>query len=236
MAPTESHIWGLEVETEALRAVVLLNGYPVFMPTDTGGRNAAYKLNPWIIEGDNVLRARLGRERDGLSLSPEAYFEMKAYHTVHGTLPTAADLIARYEWDPGEQEIAPDGVAIETLVGKCRGTLAAKDCDGLLALMSLYAAETSAALDVPMERAEQPLRDYLEPYFDDERWEMAPIDYGALPLLPVCGGRIVLVMAPGGGPVLRGQIRVDEGEEPPLPPVGMQLAVSNLGGTWTVVR
>lgn len=270
MTAQPSHpIWGLEVQTEGLRAVVLLNGYPVFMPTDTGGRTTSLKLNPHIVEGDNEIAVRLGRELDGADLGPRADFSMKAYHTVKGVAPTEEDYVARYEWDPDAQELEPDGmtdafrqrfavppkrafgrwawqdaipfvagdrVAVEHLVGKCRRALEERDVDTLLALLSLYAAETSIALNVPIPEAEQLLREYLEPYFGDDRFEMAPLDYGSMPLIPVCDGRIVLVMAPGGGPILQGQIRVDEGEEPPLPPVGMELAVSNLGGTWTVVR
>jgi hypothetical protein len=262
-------MWGLEVQTQALRALVLLNGYPVFMPTDTGPRTTACKLNPQIIEGENLLQVRLGREADGAVLTPRADFELSVYHAPAGGPPGSKIGVARYEWEAGRDEIQPDGmtdlfehcfdvepdqafgrwqwqdavvfeegerVAIETLVGKCRAALADRKVDDLLALMSLYAVEMSTALGVPVEEAEQELREYLQPYFADDRWEMAPLDYGALPLMPVCGGRIVLVMAPGGGPVLRGQIRVEEDEEPPLPPLGMEVSVSNLGGTWTVVR
>ncbi len=264
-----SHIiWGIDVQCQELRSLALLNGYPVVMPVDAGEHIMSAKLNPFIIEGPNELRIRLGRAEDGASLAATARYQADLFRTPHGVMRDDSSYLVRYEWDREEQELAEDGmtdvlthrfeaspadafgrwawqdalpfdpgqrVAIELLVGRCREALVERDPDKLLALLSLQLAETAHALGVRADELEQDLRDHLEPFFAADGWEVAPIDYGIVSLIPSTDGKLVLVMGHRGAPILQGQIVLDD-ESDPLPPFMMELCVSNLDGTWTVVR
>lgn len=262
-------IVGLDVSARGLRALVLINGYPVFMPRDTAPIFGAYNINSQIIEGDNELRVRLGRANDGAELSPEDELSLELFRTPHGVERSEQSYLVRYTWDRDEQELELDGmtdvlthrfhvppasafgrwawqdaaaftegdrVAIETLVGRVRQALEQRDADLVTALLGASFAELALALDVRTDQLELAIREELKPYFEHDGWQVDPIDYGVVSLIPACEGRIVLVMGHQGVPILRGRVVVPEDEEPPLPPYELELAVSNLGGTWTVVR
>ncbi|MBW2458573.1 MAG: hypothetical protein JRI68_29005, partial [Deltaproteobacteria bacterium] len=96
--------------------------------------------------------------------------------------------------------------------------------------------ETAQALDLPPGELEQNLRDHLAPFFAADGWEVAPIDYGIVSLIPSTDAKLVLVMGHRGTPVLQGQIVLDDEEAEPPPPFMMELCVSNLDGAWMVVR
>ncbi len=262
-------VWGLDVHTEELRSLVLLNGYPAFMPADEEPCIASLKLNPWIVEGTNELRIRLGPARDGERLPVTASFKADVFRTPHGVERDDDSYLVRFEWNPDEHKLDKDGmtivlshlfevpshqafgrwawqdaipfdpgqrVAIELLVGKCRQALVDRDPDALVALLSLQLAELGQALDVPPDLLEQKLREHLEPFFAADGWEVAPIDYGVVSLVPAADGRIVLVVGRQGMPVLHGIIATDDEQEEEPPPFLMELAVSNLDHCWTVVR
>ena len=82
-------IFGLDVTSSGLRALVLVNGYPVFMPRDTAYIRGSYNTNPYIIEGTNELRVRLGRASDGADLGPEDEFAFDLFRVPHGVDRTA---------------------------------------------------------------------------------------------------------------------------------------------------
>jgi hypothetical protein len=134
----------------------------------------------------------------------------------------------RWAWqDASPFGPADEGDALALLLDLHRA-LAARDGAALDALTELKTGELARALDVPADELRDDQREHYEKLFAAPDYRVGPVDPTAARFAPSDDGRLVRVLAPDGGPPLRG---VANGRR-----FALGVTVSRVGGAMRVVR
>jgi hypothetical protein len=228
----------LEVACEGVLAEVRLNDVQVFRAKRAEPKTAEARLNPWVLEGANLLVARIEPEgtlnsfslsltRDGSALSRYRWDgEVEGWRHRF----TVRKAFGRWAWQdaPAAAPSAADRRAILALVKEAHRALAGRDAKALTRLTALSREELGRALGFDPDETAQGQEAFLESLFASRDWSPEAIDFAKLVLTPQAGGRIVTITDAAGKPPLRGAA---EGGRVALP-----MSVARVKGKWTIVR
>lgn len=246
------------IECEGLSSSVALNGGVLFHTYQAAPRGMRRRAEPWLRRGDNQLSVALAELTD--EDADERHLRVSLYRVPADREEPPDDnyLIVRYRWS--ENEAGLDGptftpvfrhrFSVQREVGpweweRARPIADGEEGDVIQAVAGLHAAMhqgatalTMALLGVRTEElarglgldhgaAESELAAYFDDFFGAEGWSLAPLS----PTLRVhreAGGQLVRVTDEHGGPPIIGGA---EGR-----PFAFETTLSNIDGTWVVVR
>ena len=115
---SSSFLYVVAVESHSLNFRVLVNDVPLKQALDGRGVNSQTNVNPWIVEGTNVLEVRLGSPSGG---GPEARagnsgsFQLRLFGGEHGRVPDPKDALVEFIWDAAAR---PLGETVATVFTK----------------------------------------------------------------------------------------------------------------------
>jgi hypothetical protein len=248
----------LHILSAGLWAEVTLNGWRPYRKRQAELRAFEHALDPWLLEGENVLEARLGplpKQDQGDDL----YFKVILCRRMPNHPPEVDDTMALFCWTPEEHPLE-DGVLtpvfsheftmreafghwawqdarpyaiqdrpeVEALVVMLHQALARRNLGTLMAALRLKQEEMSRAFALTLDRHVEGQEENLRALFAAPDWQMAPLDPAKLVIESSAGGRLVHVYHPDGEEPLRG------GGSGGLFALG--LTVSRIAGSWEVVR
>lgn len=251
-------IYALEVQCEALVVQVLLNGVAVFEEPRGAYRFTQLKVNPTIVDGENLLEVLAGPP-PGEEVGKDASLKVVVIKGPHGQPAGPDSNVITFDWNEGEHPLLPDQLtrvceepvpvdeghgrwawqdaapytpgddgAIAGLVMQAAQLLASRDQAGYGALLAVMNEEMGRALDVPPGELQADLAAALGELFAADDWQVQPVDPARLRYSPTAGGQLVRVTDELGNPPLRGAGGGQTFET--------ALTVSHLAQGWTIVR
>jgi hypothetical protein len=114
---SSSFLYVIEIESDPLNFQILLNDVPVKQSFEGRSLTSQTNINPWIVEGTNVLEIRLGLPSSG---APETQagnsssFQLKLLGGEHGTVPEPEATIVKYTWNAAAQPLGKSIVTVFT--------------------------------------------------------------------------------------------------------------------------
>ena len=104
---TSSFLYVVAIETKLLNFQVLLNDVPV-KALDGETVVSETNVNPWIVEGTNVVEIRLGLPSSGVPQAQadnSSSFQLRLFGGEHGRVPDQKDALIEYIWDAAAQPL-----------------------------------------------------------------------------------------------------------------------------------
>jgi len=244
----------LEMQYGGVRAKALLNDIQVCERVGGKSGMSQINLNLWIMEGRNKIQvfaaAEGGRATQRLAL--------KLLAGPYGELPPA---LAEKQWDAAAKPLGASGYTLvweheftpERAFGRWAwqdapvASLGAEERAGITALVQevqtalekgdvkrlgeffkLKNAETARALGMEEAEMAEGFNGMFEEFAHARKRKVEPLDAGELVMTPQAGGRLIQVTAAQGGAPVKAS-----GEDSELE---LEMAVSQVGGRWTIVR
>ncbi|MCC6522965.1 MAG: hypothetical protein IT373_09910 [Polyangiaceae bacterium] len=133
---SEYTVYNLEVQASGLVVEVELGGARVYFEGRGGQRFTQKKLNPWLLDGQNVLEARLGAPEAQAggrrAAAAERYFRTRLIRLRAGQdWPEPEDELFTYEWNPAKAPLPDEGMVTvlehELALGPVHGRWAWQD-------------------------------------------------------------------------------------------------------------
>lgn len=247
----------MEIECEGLRSSVAMNGGVLFHTYQAVPRGMRRRAEPWLRTGDNQLTIELAEITDEDCEERHLLVSLYRVPADREEPPDDNFLIVRYRWS--ENEASLDGshfvvvfrhrFSVQHAVGPWEWERARPFADGdegdvILGVASLHAAmgqgataltmallgvrteELSRGLGLDQGTAESELASYFDTFFAAEGWSLAPLS--PLRVHREAGGQLVRVTDELGGPPITGGA---DGR-----PFAFETTLSNIDGTWVVVR
>ena len=113
-----SFLYVIEIESHLLNFQILLNDIPVKQALDGRSVNSETNVNPWIVEGTNVVEIRLGLPSDsapGAEADNSGSFQFRLIGDEHGREPVPGSTLIEYHCDAAAQ---PLGEPLSTVIIK----------------------------------------------------------------------------------------------------------------------
>jgi hypothetical protein len=253
MSPTPANLlFVLELQIRALRVRARLNEIPVFEGSAEERKIVQVKLNPFVVEGRNLLALELaGAPGDRPAL------KLTVFRGEHGQEPGPDGTLASFATEqPGGATIAevwrtefnaqpafgrwawqdaPDGAlaegdfaAIRSLVGETAAAFRSRDTAALTGILAIKNSELPRALGVDPDGFAQSQTAFWNGLFSSPEWSVPAPNLERLRITPQAGGRLATVTAADGDPPISGAA----GERRFLMPV----MVGRIAGQWRIVR
>lgn len=114
---TSSFLYVIAIESHSLNFKILFNDVPVKQALDGRPLNSQTNVNPWIVEGTNVLDIRLGLPSGGRPESQAANsssFQLRLFGGEHGRVPDQKDPLIEYIWDAAAQPLGEEIATVFT--------------------------------------------------------------------------------------------------------------------------
>lgn len=253
MAPFQMFV--VEMQFEGVRTKAVLNGIQVSERVSGKSGMSQTNLNPWIVEGRNKIQVFAGPAAGGKG-APR--LGMKLLGGPYGELPPT---LAAAEWDAAanplagsgytlvwEHEFTPESAfgrwawqdapessvgaeeraGITALVEEVRSSLVKGDVKRMSELFQLKHAEMARALDMTEAEMSEGMNGMFEEFAQVANRKVEPLDAGGLVMTPQAGGRLIRVTAAAGGAPVKASAEDVELE--------LEMAVSRVGGRWTITR
>jgi hypothetical protein len=250
----------IELDCGRLAAEVEVNGWRVAHNRDPDGRTTHAKINPWLLDGDNVIGVRLG----WLPGEPEGAHELTCVVALHKVVDDASYAneppMLLFRWYPDEYPLADQGLTrvyehrfvMRRAFGPFAWTGAMPYLDSdrpqVTALVrevhdAIGARDRAALLRLQKLKLEEMGRSVgvsLQQMIDEQDVVFDEIFAGPVQIAPLDPERLHMRSGAGGRLV---QVEREDGDMRVLPFVtsrglsmSLPLCVANLGGRWTLVR
>ena len=252
----------LELQCQGLSVNVMLNDIVMFSDPHCTDKTTQVNVNPWIIKGDNHLQVQLGlpiEVKTSHNNRASQMFELRLASGVRGKEPGPEDRRAEYILNTTDKnfkinelktvwqknfEVSPafgrwawqDAIpyseaehqAVMSLLNQIHSALSNKNSKKLRSILDLKNKEMSRSMGVDSAMMLSGQDSFFTSYFNNPDWKIEPLDPSKLRFIPEASGRLIKVTDLNGNPPLRGAA----GERPFL----MEIIVSNINGTWHIIR
>ena len=248
----------LHVLSAGLHVEVTLNDWRPYRKTVAELRTFEHALDPWLLEGHNVLEASLG------PLPEEAgaegpYFKVILCRRMPKHPPDVDDAMVFFRWTADEHPLEKEGLTpvfrheffmreafgrwawedarpympqdrldVQAVVVMLHQAMARGNVAAMMAALRLKQEEMSRAFALSLDRHMEGQEQGFRALFSAPDWQMASLDPSKLIIESSAGGRLVHVYHPDGEEPLRG--RGSGGT------YALGLTLSRIGGHWEVVR
>ena len=251
-ATIAAQMFVLELQVRGLRVRARLNDIVVFEGLVTERKIVQVKLNPWIIEGRNLITLELAAAgTNGPSM------RLAVLRGEHGKEPGPEGRLASFEWERPAGAVlaevwrtefnaqagfgrwawqdAPEGPLSETdqsaigsLIKAMAAALRSRDAAAIEKLLAVKNTEMPMALGIDAGNYAQGQDAFFGGLFSSSEWIVSSWDSEQLRITPQAGGRLATVTGPRGEPPISGSA----GDRRFLLPV----TVGRIRGEWRIVR